>query len=86
MERKGCPSISQTGFQAALIQKQENLESYLNSAWTVLILRGLLLFTILFFIAPHAANFFDEPKALTIIRVIGFAILFQLSYLLHSLG
>jgi len=70
-------TFSQTGFQAALIQKKEDIESYLNSAWTVLILRGFALFIILYFIAPYAALFFDAPKAKSIIRVIGFAVLFR---------
>jgi len=70
-------TLTQTGFQAALIQKKEDIKSYLDSAWTVLILRGFILFAILYFIAPYAAIFFKSPKALSIIRVIGFSILFQ---------
>jgi len=70
-------TFSQTGFQAALIQKKEDIRSYLNSAWTVLILRGTILFVILYFIAPYAAIFFNTPEAKPIIRVIGFAILFK---------
>jgi len=70
-------TFSQTGFQQALIQKKEDIKSYLNSAWTVLILRGFILFIILYFIAPYAAIFFNSPEAKPIIRVIGFAILFQ---------
>lgn len=70
-------TFSQTGFRQALIQKKEKIESYLDSAWTVLILRGFILFTILFFIAPYAAIFFKAPAATLIIRVIGFSILFQ---------
>jgi len=70
-------TFSQTGFQQALIQKKEDIESYLNSAWTVLILRGFILFVILYFIAPYAAIFFNSLEAKPIIRVIGFSILFQ---------
>ena len=70
-------TFSQTGFQQALIQKKDDIGSYLNSAWTVLILRGFILFTILYFIAPYAALFFAVPEAKLIIRVIGFSILFQ---------
>ena len=70
-------TFSQTGFQQALIQKKENIKSYLNSAWTVLILRGFALFIILYFIAPYAAIFFNSPEAKTIIRVIGFSVLFR---------
>jgi len=70
-------TFSQTGFQQALIQKKEDIKSYLNSAWTVLILRGFIIFIILYFIAAYAAIFFKAPEAKSIIRVIGFAILFR---------
>ena len=70
-------TFSQTGFQQALIQKKDNIESYLNSVWTVLILRSLVLFAILYFIAPFATIFFNVPQAKSIIQVIGFSILFQ---------
>jgi len=70
-------TFSQTGFQQALIQKKEDIKSYLDASWTALILRGFILFVILYFIAPYAAIFFDAPEAKPIIRVIGFSILFQ---------
>jgi len=70
-------TFSQTGFQAALIQKKDDIESYLNSAWTVQILRGFVLFAVLYLIAPYAALFFDAPEARFIIPVIGISILLQ---------
>ena len=70
-------TFSQTGFQAALIHKKENIKSYLDSAWTVLILRGFILFAILYLIAPYAATFFNTPEAKPIIQVIGIAVLLQ---------
>ena len=70
-------TFTQTGFQTALIQKKEEIKSYLDSAWTFLILRGFVLFIILYFIAPYAAVFFNTPEAKPIIRVIGFSIFFQ---------
>jgi len=69
--------FSQTGFQTALIQKKEKIEPYLNSAWSVLILRGFILFIVLYFIAPYAAIFFKAPSAMVIIRVVGLSILLQ---------
>lgn len=70
-------TFSQTGFQEALIQKKEKIESYLNSAWTISILRGFVLFVLLYFIAPHAAIFFKVPATTLIIRVIGLSTLFR---------
>ena len=69
-------TFTQTGFQQALIQKKEDIRSYLDASWTALILRGFILFVILYFIAPYAAIFFDAPEAKPIIQVIGFSMLF----------
>jgi len=69
-------TFSQTGFQQALIQKKEDIKSYLDVSWTALILRGFILFIILYFIAPYAAIFFNVPEAKPIIQVIGFSMLF----------
>ncbi len=71
-------SFSQTGFRTALIQKKEEIKTYLDSAWTVGIVRGIILFAILFFLAPYAAVFFNTPQAKLIIQVVGF------SFLLHA--
>ena len=70
-------TFSQTGFQAALIQKKDDIKSYLDAAWTVLILRGSILFAILYIIAPFAAHFFDAKEAEVIIRVISLSFLIQ---------
>jgi O-antigen/teichoic acid export membrane protein len=63
-------TFSQTGFQAALVQKKDNIQRYLDTAWTVSLLRGVLLFIILFVTAPLVAEFFKSPQASSVIRVI----------------
>jgi O-antigen/teichoic acid export membrane protein len=63
-------TFSQTGFQAALIQKKENVESYLDTAWTVSAIRGVVLFLILFLSAPVVAKFFNSPQATLVIKII----------------
>lgn len=68
-------SFSQTGFQAALIQKKEDIKDYLDTAWTVSALRGLFLFVILYLAAPYIALFFDTPAATPLMRVIGISVL-----------
>lgn len=70
-------TFSQTGFLQALIQKKKDIHSYLNSAWTVSILRGIFLFLILFLIAPYVALFFEASEAKWIIQVIAISFLFQ---------
>lgn len=74
-------TFSQTGFRAALIQKRENTQAYLNSAWTVGIIRGIVLFTALYFAAPYATMLkVPEAKvgtATAIIQVIGLSFLLE---------
>lgn len=68
-------TFTTTGFSSALIQKKEKTEDYLNTAWTVTILRGVILFGVLFFAAPYVATFFNTPEATNIIRVISISTL-----------
>lgn len=62
--------FSITGFDAALIQKKEDIAEYLNTAWVVSIIRGFVLALILFGIAPFAAAFFNSPMSSPILRVL----------------
>lgn len=70
-------TFSQTGFEQALIQKKQNIEGYLDSAWTVLVLRGSLLFVVLWLISPYAAIFFNVPQAKLVMQVIGISLLLR---------
>ena len=66
-----------TGFEAALIQKQDRPEDFLNTAWTFELARHLILFLIIFLAAPLFASFFNEPRAVAILRVIALSLVFQ---------
>jgi O-antigen/teichoic acid export membrane protein len=68
-------TFTQIGFSDALIQKKENIKDYLDTAWTLGIIRALFLVTILYFLAPYAAAFFNKPQAESIIKVISLTIL-----------
>lgn len=63
-------TFSQTGFQAALVRKREDVESYLDTAWTFSFLRGTVLFIVLFLSAPLVADFFNSPHTILIIKII----------------
>ena len=53
-------TFTQTGFGAALVQrKEQDVHPYLNTAWTVNVLRGAVLFLIFVAAAPLAIQFFD---------------------------
>ena len=68
---------TQTGFEAALIQKQERPDDFLNTAWTFELARYLILFFVIFLAAPLLASFFKEPRAVAILRVISLSLVFQ---------
>jgi len=68
---------TQTGFESALIQKQERPEDFLNTAWTFELTRYLILFFVIFLAAPLLASFFKEPRAVAILRVISLSLVFQ---------
>lgn len=70
-------TFSQTGFEAALVQKKGNVKPYLDTAWTVQVIRGVTLVLVLFTVAPYVARFFGEPMARPLLRALGLSMLFQ---------
>ncbi len=72
---------TESGFHAALIQKKENIEDYLDTAWVIGILRGILLFALIYFLAPLFASFKVDPEnvplAISVIRAMGVCFLIQ---------
>lgn len=62
---------------AALIQRAEGTEQYLDLAWTIKIMKGLVVSGALFLTAPHVAEFFSAPRATPLLRVMGVVVLLQ---------
>jgi PST family polysaccharide transporter/lipopolysaccharide exporter len=63
--------FSKLGFDEALIQKgSADVDTYLNTYWSIEIIRGAVLAGLLFLAAPFVAAFFGEPRATSILRVI----------------
>ena len=55
--------LTETGINVFLIQEKENLSKYLNTAWLVSILRGLLIFLLIVLVNPFIATFFKAPDS-----------------------
>ena len=70
-------TFSKTGFEAALIHKRQEFIKYLDTAWTVEILRASALSAMLILSAPLVAAFFDEPSAVAVVRVCALLILLR---------
>lgn len=69
--------FTKAGFQESLIQKQGDIETYLNSIWTVLLLRGFILYGLIFTFSPFISSFFIEPRAENLIKVISLVLILR---------
>lgn len=65
--------FSQTGFDSALIQRKGDITEFLDAAWTISVFRGIVLFLLLYWLAPVVAGFFNAPRSQDILRVLAFA-------------
>lgn len=73
----GIEIFTQTGIDTALIQKKDNIDKYLNTAWTIALVRGLILFALIYFSAPLFANFFKDQRLVALLRAIGLVFIFS---------
>jgi len=64
-------TFSLTGFNSALIQRKGNIADYLDSAWTIEVIRGFFIALVLFLLSGQIAIFFNTPSASIIIKVLG---------------
>jgi len=63
--------IFQPGMASAIVHEKENIKKYLDSAWTINILRGLVLGLLLFFVgAPLTGKFFHNEMAVPLARAL----------------
>lgn len=63
--------LTQLGLDTALIQHtDDDVDTYLDTVWTVELLRGVCLGTVLFLVAPLVSAVFGEPRVTDILRVL----------------
>jgi O-antigen/teichoic acid export membrane protein len=60
--------LSETGMRQALIQRSDDIEDYLNTAWASQIFRGVILGLVLFFSAGQIEDFFEKDGVATLLR------------------
>jgi O-antigen/teichoic acid export membrane protein len=70
-------AFSETGLRSSLIQHKGNSWEYLNTVWTIQILRGGILSLIFFSVAPFVAWFFNEPRIVLPLRAMSLFFLVQ---------
>lgn len=64
-------AFTQTGIHQTLIHKQ-NIEKYLDTAWTFLLIRGFALYGLVYLFSGLLGSFFNSPDAVAIIKVVSF--------------
>jgi lipopolysaccharide exporter len=62
-------NFTKTGFKSALIQRQGDIRPYLDTAWTIELLRAAAIAIGLVAIAPLVSRFFDAPNVTPILQV-----------------
>lgn len=73
---RGLSVFSETGFASALIQRQERAEEARDTAFVLLVARGVFLCLITISVAPLFADFYEQPilKHLVIVLALAFLI------------
>ncbi|MCH8556538.1 MAG: lipopolysaccharide biosynthesis protein [Balneolia bacterium] len=64
--------ISNQGITPALVQKKDLTDENIRASFLLSLLAGILVFSIIWLLAPQAALFFNEGRAENVIRAIGF--------------
>lgn len=75
--RQGIQQFSQTSFSDAIIYRKTEIEESINTAWILNIIRGLLLFVLLFLLSPLIASFYGEDILNIGIKVLGIVFIFD---------
>ena len=66
--------FTEIGVTIALIQKQDDTEGFLDTAWTISIIQGFLVYTLLCLTTPWLVNLFQTPQIKFLIPTLGLLI------------
>jgi O-antigen/teichoic acid export membrane protein len=62
--------LTETGINIFLIQKKDDIDRYISTAWVTSILRGIIISLIIFLAAPFVTNFYSLQESLFIFQLI----------------
>ena len=74
--RQGIQQFTHVGFGEFIIYRKSGIDECINTAWVLNIIRGLLLFVLLYFLSPLIASFYGEDVLNLGIKVLGVAFIF----------
>ncbi|KKQ91719.1 MAG: Export protein [Microgenomates group bacterium GW2011_GWC1_39_7b] len=61
--------ITETGINIFLIQEKEDIDNYIDTAWVVSIIRGLLISILIFITASPISGFFNSPGSKALLYI-----------------
>ena len=64
-------TITESGINIFLIQEKEDIKKYINSAYAVSVVRGILIGIVMILFAPVIATFFDSPEVVQLLYLTG---------------
>lgn len=68
----GVSMLSDVGIEQSIIQnKRGNEPAFVNTAWTVKVIRGVLMWLALWLVAGPVASFYDEPMLAQLLPAVG---------------
>lgn len=62
--------LTETGINIILVQSKEKIEEYIDTAWIVSILRGIIISLVIFLSSFFVAQFFSAPEAVSLIMLV----------------
>lgn len=62
--------LTETGINVFLVQEKGHIREYINSAWVVSIIRGIILSLLIIISAPFITSFFKAPDAYSVVVLI----------------
>lgn len=64
--------ITETGINTFLIAEKEDIDKYINTSWLVSIIRGFIIFLLIFISAPFVSGFFKNSESKFLLVLISF--------------
>jgi len=62
--------FTETGVNVILVQEKNDIKEYVDSAWIVSIIRGIIISIVIFFSAAFVSGFFRSPDSIFLIQLI----------------
>jgi O-antigen/teichoic acid export membrane protein len=70
-------TFTQTGVSVYLMQEKDKLKKYINSAYVLSIVRGIIIFFLIFFSSHAVSSYFNSPESENLLKLVSFVALIR---------